>query len=598
MGQSKARRVIAISVAAMAVMMAELPSGRADPDLDLTITNIEVTQAIQTPSNTIRLVARKGTAVRVTLATGSASPVSDVTGTLRVFVNGSQVAPPGGLDPINAPFTAPVSPQRANESDTLNFELPAPTGIVASTDVDFRVHIHPVPGEANGGNNDGSVDDLTFRNRRTPFLFFTRINYTPAGLGLPPLSFVQPGTGDAFVRGVLPVNDGDPNLYRQGLFPTLTYSEDAGSNGILNTPPGALGSDGNDLLDLLESCRQLIVSSGVGATDRVFLYGWIAGNPVEGNGLAQLPGRVAFGNSDPIRGQRSYAHELIHNFGRVHNSDTIGQVDWDVGGRLVGNPAGNNTTTRVKPSTFFDIMNPGHLTDEAYVEASTYNALLDHPALQLLTIKFPLKVAVIRGIFDPTGEQLIRLDPVFRYPWASQPTSQGRVPPEFAVQVVDSAGNVLTRKFAGLVATDPGEGEQMVPGAFSIMVPVAEDQSIRSLRITDASGRVSFKTLKATEPPQISLVTPAPGAVLGSRQVVSWKVSDPDTAQGNLMYEVAYSPDSGRSWVPVAVDLPGRVTNIAFDSSRLQQTDGRGQIRVFVSDGLNTKFATVGGLFH
>ncbi len=28
--------------------------------------------------------------------------------------------------------------------------------------------------------------------------------------------------GDAIIQGIFPVNDGDPNLYREGLFPTLT----------------------------------------------------------------------------------------------------------------------------------------------------------------------------------------------------------------------------------------------------------------------------------------------------------------------------------------------------------------------------------------
>ena len=66
----------------------------------------------------------------------------------------------------------------------------------------------------------------------------------------------------------MPVNDGDPNLYRRGLFPSLAFSEDANGDGILD----ALGTDGSNLLSLLASCRQLIVDNGLGATNDAFLY--------------------------------------------------------------------------------------------------------------------------------------------------------------------------------------------------------------------------------------------------------------------------------------------------------------------------------------
>lgn len=263
--------------------------------VDLTVTNIEVTQAIQTTTNTIQLVARRSTAVRATIGVSAASgPVSGVTGRLHVFVTGTEITPAAGVSPINAPFTAPLSPQRANENDTLNFELLAPSGITASTDVDFRVDITPVPGETNTANNSGLVNNLTFVNRTTPSLFFTRINYTPSGLGLSALTDIQTGVGDAFVRGIYPVNDGDPNLYRQGLFPTLTFTEDDGDN-VLEPGPEV-----DKLLSLLASCRQLIVNGGLGATDNTFLYAWLAGNPISGNGWGQVGGRNAFGNTQLI----------------------------------------------------------------------------------------------------------------------------------------------------------------------------------------------------------------------------------------------------------------------------------------------------------
>lgn len=561
--------------------------------VDLSVTGIEVTQAIQTTTNSITLVAQRSTAVRATIGvSGTGAPVATVTGKLHVFVNGTAITPAAGLSPINAPLTAPLIPQRSNANDTLNFELLAPTGIPASTDVDFRVDITPVAGETNTANNSGSVNDLTFVARTNPALYFTRINFTPSGLGLPALTDVQAGRGDAFVRGIYPVNDGDANLYRPGLFPTLTYSQDDNSNNILN-----ISTEGNNLLSFLASCRQLIVDGGLGASNNTFLYGWIAGNPIEGNGLGQVSGFNAYGNTQDVRYQRTYAHELGHNFGLNHNSRMLDQVGWDVGARLPNNPAANNTTGRVKPMTLFDIMVGGQLTNSAWVDTITYNFFLGSPILTAPDADlFSEAVVVIQGIFDPSGQELVYLEPVFRFPWPSQPTPREQEG-SFVAEVIDEQQNVYIAQFEALVGDDSGDEEQEEQfGFFEVMVPVDPDLDIMSVRITDLSGEVTFGDFEPSEPPQISVIAPEEGGELGELTEVSWEIDDPDTPPEDLLLQLVYSPDAGRTWVPIAVDVPGTEMSIFFDSTEIQESSGEGIIRVFVSDGLNTDFAEVTGL--
>jgi hypothetical protein len=60
------------------------------------------------------------------------------------------------------------------------------------------------------------------------------------------------------------------------------------------------------------------------------------------------------------------------------------------------------------------------------------------------------------------------------------------------------------------------------------------------------------------------------------------------------MYQLAYSPNGGRNWVPIGVGI--RATSFTFNSAEVQRSEGSGAIRVFVSDGLNTAFADVTGL--
>lgn len=590
------KRVVASSCLGMLFGFAPFELAHA---VDLTVTNVEVTQSTQTTTNTIQLVTQRGTAVRATIGvTGSAGSVAGVTGRLHVFRNGLEITPVAGLLPINAPMTAPLAPSRANENDTLNFELSAPSGILASNDVDFRVDITPVPGESNTGNNSGAANNLAFVDRVTPLLYFTRINYTPSGLGLPSNPLILPGTGDAMVRGILPVNDADPVLYRQGLFPSLKFTEDANNDGRLE----AAGSDGNDLLSLLASCRQLIVNNNVGASDRIFLYGWLAGNPINGNGFAQVGGRNAFGNTDPIRHQRTYAHELTHNFGFMHNNNNIDQVGWDVGARLPNNPATNNVVGRVKPTTLFDIQVPGLLTPQAWVETAKYNTLLSSPTLNDSpdSLKLSSRLVVIQGIFDPSGGRLVQLKPVFRYPWLSQPTAPlqrtGFASPlvtqeQFAAEITEASGRVTTIPFNPRVADDPGKGEEEMLGFFEIMAPIPGEVAllkIRNIKGTTVGG------FERSAPPTIDIISPVRDAIIPRRTMISWQAKDPDTALDKLMFQAAFSPDSGKTFIPVAVDVSGQ--KVEFDATRVPCSKGSGLLRVFVSDGLNTASADVPGL--
>lgn len=582
-------------IAILAALLTACPP--APTGTDLTVDTIEVTQAIQTPSNTIDLVAQRSTTVRVTVDTDTSASVSGVTGILHVFVDGTRITPTAGMAPQNIAITALPSPDRGNAGDTLNFELTAPTGISASNDVDFEVELI-VSGEADTTNNIGRAENLTFVEVDTPTVYYTSIDYTPAGLGLPDTALIEPGVGDAFIRGIFPVDDSDPDFYQQGLFPTLTFSEDGNGDGILTSSP-----EGDSLLSFLASCRQLIVDVGLGATDSTFLYGWIAGNPISGNGYGEVSGFNAYGNTQEIRHQRTFAHELGHNVGLNHNSRSLDEVGWDTDARLDGNPAANNTTGRLKGATLNDIMRGGQLTNSAWVDTTTYQFFLASSSFPSSLRIAPAqqevseRVLVVQGIFDPAGEELVRLEPAFRFPWLSQP-APAQADGAFRVEVIDDLGQSYVVFFDALVGDDagdaPGEGE--FHGFFEVMVPVPPTREAVSLQVTDATGQVTYGGFQeAAEPSEVFLFEPNPGATLGEQTQVAWELNTtvPDS---QLQYQVAYSPDGGESWVPVAVDVPGTERSVTFDSTRIQRSSGNGVIRVFVSNGLDTTFDEVTGL--
>lgn len=593
-------RAIVLAGVTTCAVAATAPSALA---VDLSVASVEVTQGTQKPDNSIDLVALRSTAVRATIAVAdSAAAVPSVTGVARVFRNGTEITPAGGVAPLAA-LTAPLAPDRGVETDTLNFELPASAldQLTATTNLDVRVDVTPVPGETNTANNTGAANDRTVVAGVNPKIFFTRIDFPPSGLGLPALAFVQSGTGDAVVKGIVPVNDRDSGLYQQGLFPSLTFTRDDDGDNIITGGSGtAADAEGNALLTLLEQCRQLIVSNGLGALDTTFLHGWVGGNPLSGNGLAGVGGRTSYGNTDPVRGQRSYAHELTHNLGFDHISSTIDEVGWDVGARLPDNPAANNTTGRVKPTSLFDIQVAGLLTNQAWINTSKYTSLLGNTTLGFGTgdraggdvrRRLRSRVLVIQGTLDPTGRKVLRLEPVFRYPWLSQPTAPSATG-DYVAEVVTSTGGVIRAPFSGAIRDD-SPNERDVFGSFSAMVAAPAD--VRSVRIRRRRGRDVLDAVRATkEAPRIAIVAPQRGSRLSRFVRVRWRASDADTDRRDLRFQVAYSRDDGRSFVPVGVGIAG--SSLRFDARQVRRARRTGLIRVFVSDGLNTSFADVRGL--
>ena len=126
-----------------------LLTSAAQAQVDLTVGDIRVSQAIQDDANSIRLISQRSTVVRAEVnVSGTFASVSGVNGRLHVFVDGSEITPVAGLAPVNGPITVNIFSNFSSENGTLNFELPAPTSIGPSTDVDFFVEVDPAGGDA------------------------------------------------------------------------------------------------------------------------------------------------------------------------------------------------------------------------------------------------------------------------------------------------------------------------------------------------------------------------------------------------------------------------------------------------------------------
>ena len=315
---------------------------------DLTVTRLEVNQAIQNDANSIPLIASKRTVVRAYFGLASSMPIGSVT------------APVAGLSWEHAAgHGRAVQPRRPDHgrqptdwrqiNHTLNFEVPF--GWLTG---DVRLEV-----EVNTDRAVPKITTATTRPRSTSRfvdggdlrIAWLPIHYVTGGYTGPHDPTERIAKGDAWLKATYPVSHTRVKYYP---WPGITWG------GNINTGTGAI-----KLLNYLGRLFQLSQTSP--RPDHV--YGWLPTSVYGGNGLAWLPGKIAFGNDTDGRWRRTFAHELGHNRNLGHWDATIRIHGFDVAAR------------EVREDTRLDFMVPGRLENEAWVAPGVYTYLHDHMSM-------------------------------------------------------------------------------------------------------------------------------------------------------------------------------------------------------------------------
>jgi hypothetical protein len=619
---------------------------------DVAVGEIHVTQGVQRadPRVWVPLVAERSIAVRVQVERVFGTP-GPVTGTLRAFANGQEVTPPGGIPDLNRTFPAPhdvfVPPTTnrfpdvlAQEQDTLNFELPAerfpiapPPGRSQAHDVHFVVEI-AAAGDADPSNDIGRTAELTVIRRGTPWLFKDQLFYFPGGRPTWPVpaanqpdgTFIAPHRGDAMGPALWPIPDAPTTTGTQTnpIYPPLLYgfffTEDCDGDGMITRRAVCFDASGRVrgdeqglLLHRLLQRRQLLVQGGFGPDERVHLYAWVRDGMLAGHdGAALLAANVGYGHAARDDGQYVFAHEFGHMVGLDHNQPGRDLQDWgwDVGARLHANPVlmADGITGRVKLPTAYggaygDVMNdsPYNQTHNTWIDTASYEALLEHPRLasdeERRCPSTPHETVVVYGV--PVGESLRLV--TYRYPWALcllEHLQPERAQYRITIDLLDSESDELEQRAQEIDATlittlARGEGDERSPGPFAAAFAVPAGAELQ--RVTVEGIERELRPIVMERPagqPKLSITSPRPGALLEGIATITWESAHSHGAP--LTYQVAFSPDGGRSFVPLAVDLSE--TSVTFDAKGLPEARGEGIVRVFASDGMNTTYADVGGL--
>lgn len=154
---------------------------------------------------------------------------------------------------------------------------------------------------------------------------------------------------------------------------------------------------------------------------------------------------------------------------------------------------------------------------------------------------------------------------------------------DYQLQLLDGAGKILYQtSFAPTRYDAPPLPARL--GGF--VIPVPASPAYREARVLRQG--MTLASLKASpNAPTIRLESPIAGENISSSTIpLVWSAQDAD--RDRLSYDIQYSLDGGKSWMPVQVDWPD--THFELDRSNLPGTT-QGMVRVVASDGFHTTVA-------
>jgi len=554
----------------LALLVASAGAAEAQ-GFDVTATDIQVTQAIQLPNGSTPLVAGRTTYVRASMSSQNFAG-EQIDGYLRVFVNGVEI-PESPIYSRNGPVDAVGSSNLNNIAQTLNFVLQPP----ASNDVVFTVVLNaPGPNyvpEADTSDNTFTSPPQTFSHQAMGEIAYSPIDYRPNGGGpnLPDPTLIEPGVGDNFVQAIYPTLDW---FYHRTDAPSKLWTN-------------SLSGSGTSLLNSLN------VDINMMSPRPDFLYAWVPGG-LPYNGVAFLNGDVSMGNTQAFKHQRTFAHEIGHNFGLSHNTSSINHPGVDVEHHLNLSQG----LTVGKSENLSDIMWPGLNTNQAWVRDITWSFFFNHSTFDGPTAPGPEGPAPDGPVLLVAGRRIaktgaLELEHVLELPSGEPTTSLPESAAELRVRVRTRSGLESNLWIACATAHDACDLDgadsavEPIDAAFLAVLPLGSDP-IDALSVDPLDGFGSGVRLeRSASAPTVEFVSPTGAALEDGRLRVEWSASDADG--DDLTYYLRYSPD-GTRWAPIATG--STQTRFDVDVAELPAfVDGQGRFQVIASDGLRTQDA-------
>lgn len=614
-----APRVLAAALVAAACVAAPAAAKEKTAGIDLVADRLEVTQAIQDGDNSVRLVAGKGTWVR--LHAHAAGLSGNLLSGVRARLVASRLAPGpvtflGFIDADPTDIAKETDAGRFDPDRTLNFLLPATwrTGTVQMAAIlDFQGDF-----DESQETNNTLLETVTFE-------------------AVPPVrvrSFAFPAADASMPRPL------DLLLMKSWLrrgFPTSAVSwQERTANSPVDwwqdscTPGGTCQNDANfpcdndmdcgcgRMNDMLSAMRAADQGSEAGfAPDRRYVGIVFGANTTTQFMRGCSPGsqrKVASGPTGPSTfgwdfdgsyGDWYTAHELGHAYGRPHapccgaapgdppgpTFPYLGAGTCDIGddGVHVGLDIGDGSVFGPDASAgdWRDLMS---YCDNQWVSDFTYEALMDQLQAEagapLPPILGPGNFVLLLGTHN-LDLDVARITTLLQYPARSAPVARNEG--DYTAELYDATGALVSS--VAVAAEEMADDSDLAPDD----APVRQGASLVSFaevlpvppgglgRVAIRKDGVEIASREASDhAPTVTLTAPLAGS-LAEGTLVEWDADDLDGDPLTAMVQV--SGDGGATWQALAAGVTGSSLPLAL--AGIPGSDDV-RLRVIVSDGFHS----------
>jgi len=494
--------------------------------LDLTIIDLEITQATQNTSDDIPLVEGRRTVVRVFAKTDDKNPTSNI----KVSISAEQdgVLLPGA--PLNiGPKSVSTNPVRADINTTFNIELPL-AWLSGQVQLEAMVDADNVEPEFNESNNV-YTQTLTFNPVPPLDVMLVPIKYYDiSGLVFPKNSqdIITTPVMDIYPVGSVTVTKRTTTMSFSGDLTQSIYWNALIDN-VITAKEAANAPDSQVWYGVIP------VEDGSGNT-------WFPGSGYVGLGTLGAP-RVAIGLADSpnygIDGEVIAAHEIGHTLNREHSPCGVTPYDqnYPYPNGKIGQYGFSTRYFVVVPNNYKDIMSycsPMWISDYTYKKM--YNDQVAHG--MSTPVGEPEASLLFRAILDGNGDPTLLPSYAFE---ALPSTIAGNS--DYAVEFLDSAGNKIAQSPLDTYSVaEPGI--QFTGINFVIPLPVHAYAAIRLVKSGDPLAET-----KLAGNPDAPLPTPS---IEQSSEGTSLRWGMPATPA-----LVRFTNDGGETWQVLGVDVTG-----------------------------------------